>query len=85
MSAPTLAEQIQAILDAKDRISAALTALEGISPDLLKGPEEVLRVALVAALTPLDVVAVGDSLMSVGKVVAAGKGIVGGGFDSNLA
>ena len=85
MSGPTLAEQLAAVLSARDRINQALLALEAISPDILKGPEEVLRAAIVGAVSALDPVIVGDSLLSVGKVLREGRGIVGGGVDSMTA
>ena len=85
MSGPTLAEQLAAFLSAKDRISDAIQALEAISPDVLKGPEEALRQAIVTAVQPLDVPTLLESLDAARKVIQEGKGVVGGGFDANLA
>lgn len=85
MAGPGLADELAAFLSAKDRISDAIAALEAISPDVLKGPEEALRTAIVTAVAPLDVPTLLDSLDSARKVIAEGKGIVGGGFDANLA
>ena len=82
---PTLAELLAAALSSRDRIDDVFDALEAISPDVLKGPEGVLRAAIVTALQPLDVPTVLESLDAARKVVAEGKGIVGGGFDASLA
>lgn len=85
MSGPTLAELLVGMLAARAHAEAVFDALEQITPEVLKGPEDVLRQAIVTALAPLDLPAVLASLESAAKVVKEGRGVVGDGFDANLA
>lgn len=82
---PTLADQIEAWLSAEQKVNAIFAILKHISPEILEGPEEALRAAIAAALAPLNLGNVAESMVALAKVVKEGKGVVGGGFDANLA
>jgi len=85
VSGPTLADLLAALANSKAEIDTVFMALEAVSPDALKGTEEEVRAAVQAALAGLDLPGATAAAEAVLKVLRAGGGPVGGGFDATLA
>jgi hypothetical protein len=85
VSGPSIVELLGLIPEIRSTLNAALAILEAASPDAAHASEEQAAAILQAALDKLNVTDVASSLDSLKAVLAAGRGISGGGFDSNLA
>ena len=83
--APTLQDVKDNLPSIKKGVDVLFDALESISPDALKGTEEEVRLIVQAALSGIDLPVLENALASVAIVVAAGRGVVGGGAGSELA
>ena len=85
MSGLTLADILAALPGIKDAIDKAFAALEAASPAAAQATEEQIKAAIEAAFANLDVASIESSIAALGKAVAAGKSIAGGGADATLA
>lgn len=85
MSGPSIVDLLALIPQIRASLDAALAVLEAATPDAAHASEQEAAAILHAAIDKLDMPTLTSDLAHLGAVLAAGRGISGGGFNANLS